>query len=313
MIPLYFPFTFVRAAAAEWLAATFETLCLLVPSAAHEGRCLAAGVDPGPWRVLFPPRDRDDDLARLETEMRQWADLHAGADLGALYAARPRDLPFWGAPSISRLRQRIRTGEKDAGAGADVDPLMAARVFLSFAHGLDQVRADLTGTWQSLMDMENEMFQDLHGSNNGGGEGIPAGADGEDPGAFLVERRLAAWARLALKVEVSPDLLITESPAVYGAVREAFPDLSPLFAWPLPTGLETGSNSWGDRFYQAIQIGLEGEVPAGAQTSMEGAHLQVSTLGWNWDDFCRRLAGDFETAVPASSGHGRMLIVGPAV
>ena len=135
MIPLYFPFTFVRAAAAEWLAATFETLCLLVPSAAHEGRCLAAGVDPGPWRVLFPPRDRDDDLARLETEMRQWADLHAGADLGALYAARPRDLPFWGAPSISRLRQRIRTGEKDAGAGADVDPLMAARVFLSFAHG----------------------------------------------------------------------------------------------------------------------------------------------------------------------------------
>ena len=114
---------------------------------------------------------------------------------------------------------------------------------------------------------------------------------------------------MALALNVAPDLLVTDSAAVFEAVRDVFPALRPLFYWPL-SGLPADRRHWGDRFYAAIQAALAKEAPAGSPDAMAGSHLQVSSLDVCFEDFCRVLTDG--TATPtATANDTRLIVVGP--
>ena len=308
MIALYFPFTFVRPATG-WLTEAFETICLMVPSADQEKDCLAPGIDADPWRILYPRQNDEPELRRIEAQMRQWATVHAGSDLTALLASRPEDAPFFATPEISRLRQDIRgrTGGRSPETGRD--PLLAARVFLSFAHGLDRERSELAGTWQALAAMEKEMMRELHGEAADGEQAASAQPAGEDPGSFLTGHRLGAWARLALTLAVAPEVLVTDSGAVFEAVRDVFPAMRPVFSWPAG-GTQDADRLWADSFYAAIQDALNGKAPVRSNEAGAGSLLQVSALDISFEDFCRGLAAGSPVR-PAAVSPGSLLIVGP--
>ncbi len=308
MIALYFPFTFVRPATG-WLTAAFETICLLVPSADQEKDCLAPGVDADPWRVLYPHQNDEAALRRIEAQMRQWATVHAGSDLTALLASRPEEAPFFATPEISRLRQDIRGRAGGRPPQAGQDPLLAARVFLSFAHGLDRERSELAGTWQALAAMEKEMMRQLHGQAAEAGQAASAQPAGEDPGSFLTGHRLGAWARLALTLAVAPEVLVTDSAAVFEAVRDVFPAMRPVFNWPAD-GMAGPDRHWADSFYAAIQDALNAKAPARSPEAASGSSLQVSALDISFADFCHGLV-DGSPVEPAAGPTGDLLIVGP--
>lgn len=239
MTPIYFPFTYVSRSTAARLARWFDELGLLAPAAGPPS-------PPGPaslaWRFFSPPPGDEALLGGLEAEWRRWAELHAGADLAAVMAARKADGPFAVTPAISSLRSRIREGAVGPSATADSDPLLAARVFLRLAHGLDRDQDALRVQLDQVADLERQMHRQMNG---GAGEptaayGPPAG---QDPGAVFTERRLAAWARLAQALAVAADVLVTDSPAVMAALAESLgslepvPALSPDMARRLPRAL----------------------------------------------------------------------------
>ena len=313
MTPIYFPFTFVRPAAAEWLAAAFETIGLLVASSAFKDHCLAPGLDAGPWQVHLPVAGDDGAVQRLEAELRHWAEWHDGTDLTALLAARDDGSPVFAVPEISHLRHRIQAhtrGERDA---ADVDPLLAARVFLSFAHRLDQDHTSMQDALASQAAMEQDMMARLHGISTAPEGPLTTAAGAPDAGAFLCERRLAAWGRLALTAGLRAAVLVTDSGAVIGALREVFPTLGPVFEWPLADPDVTPA-AHRARFAGAIEMALDGKLPVVGAADTDGQRVQVLALSTAFDDFCRCLAaGRQATASMAGSvGQGRLLIVGPA-
>lgn len=224
MIPVYFPFTYVSRSTAARLGRWFQQLGLLAPAADTPA---PAGPGPLAWQLFSPPPGDEALLGGLEAEWRRWAEMHAGADLAAVMAARQADGPFAAAPAVSSLRSRIRAGAADPSAAAGNDPLLAARVFLRLAHGRDQDQDVLGTQLDQVADLERRMRRQMDGE-----AGDPAAAGGqppgEDAGALLTERRLAAWARLALALEVAADVLVTDSPAVMAALDEAVGPLAPL-------------------------------------------------------------------------------------
>jgi hypothetical protein len=226
MMPVYFPFTFVDEAAASRVGAWFEQMALLVPAAGPTDRFLAPGLDPDGWRIIALPGD-ETTLEHLETDLRQWADLHSGADLVSLLADREDASPFAALPAVQRLRSDIQAGVRGRTAAALPDPLLTARVFLRLAAGLDRDRAAVREQIATLAGLEREMHAELRGQPSDAPLDLSASTD-EDPGAFLTERRLAAWGRLALATGIQTQIFVTDSPAVITTLSDYLDPLEPL-------------------------------------------------------------------------------------
>ena len=313
MTPIYFPFTFVRPAAAEWLAAVFETIGLVVASGALKDHCLAPGLDAGPWQVHIPVAGDDGAVERLEAELRRWAEWHERTDLAALLAARGDGSAVFAVPEISDLRHRIQAHTRGETGAADVDPVLAARVFLSFAHRLDQDHTAMQAALASQAAMEQDMMARLRGLPTAPEGPVKTAAGAPDAGAFLCERRLAAWGRLALTAGLRTAVLVTDSGAVIGTLRDVFPALAPVFDWPLADpGVAPATHR--ARFAGAIETALGGRLPAVGSADTGGQRVQVLALSATFEDFCRCLAAG-RPATPSTAGTdgpGRLLIVAPA-
>jgi hypothetical protein len=241
MIPIYFPFTFVSSSTVARLARWFNELGVLAPTADAPPPSGSASLG---WRLYRPPPGEEALLNSMETEWRRWADMHAGADLAAVMAAREADGSPAVPPAISRLRSRIRAGAAGASASPGGDPLLADRVFLRLAHGLDQDQVALREQLCHVAELEKRMHQEMDGEVSGDSLSLSLSrVPDEDLGAILTERRLAAWSRLALALEISAEVFVTDSTAVVDAVVErmgpldALTDLSREAARQLPKAL----------------------------------------------------------------------------
>lgn len=224
MIPIYFPFTYVSSSAVARLERWFDELGILAPAADAPG---PSGHGSLTWRLFAPPPGEEAILKRLEAEWRRWADMHAGADLAAVMAAQEADGGFATAPAINSLRSRIRAGAGEASTSPGEAPLPAARVFLHLAHCLDQDQDTLREQLHHVADLERRMHQEIDGGTRPDSF-LAAPIREEDPGAVLTQRRLTAWARLALALSVPADVLVTDSPAVIDHLIERLDHLDPI-------------------------------------------------------------------------------------
>jgi hypothetical protein len=286
MIPVYFPFTYVSPATTARLARWFDELGILAPAANAPAPPGSASLA---WHLYTPPPGDEALLDRLETEWRRWADQHAGADLAAVMAAREADGPFTATPAISSLRSRIRAGAAGEPATPGEDPLRVARVFLRLAHALDQDQDALKEQLHQVAELERRMHREMVGQIPGDSP-VSALPRNEDLGAVLAGRRLAAWARLAVALEIAAEVFVTDSPAVMDALGERMgplepvSDLSPEETRQLPGALA--------------------RTPASGSGAASIYAIPLSPAA-----FLHRLAVDPRTAARAPGGPGRCLLV----
>lgn len=288
MIPVYFPFTYVSPAATARLARWFDELGILAPAANAPAPPESAALT---WHLYTPPPGDEALLDRLETEWRRWADQHAGADLAAVMAAREADGPFAAPPAISSLRSRIRAGAAGQSAAPGDDPLRVARVFLRLAHALDQDQDALREQLHQVAELERRMHLEMAGEISGDCPVSDLARD-QDLGAVLTGRRLATWARLAVALEITAEVFVTDSPAVMDALGERMGPLEPV------SDLSPG---------EARQ--LPGPLAWALTSGPEAAAAKIYAIPLSPTAFLHRLAVDPRTAARAPRGPGRCLLV----
>jgi len=315
MIPLYFPFTYASEAAGARLAGWFDRVSLLVPSADLAAECLGPRVDAGFWQIAAPSPGDEADLEDLETDLRRWAQVHAGSDLAAVLADRDEGSPFSTVPPVSRLRSRIQAGANpQEQPAAKADPLITARVFLRLAHGLDRDRNALQAQMADLSGIEKEMLAELSGKAEDAPTMSPEGQDGEDGGAFLTERRLAAWARLALAVGTPPDVWVTDSRAVIETLGEVAGGLHPVWALKKDVG-QTPDPGAGPRLLAEALDGALAGTPAPIRPErtppwFASDHaIAVYVADLSPEGLCRRMATGAGLRQPLDPPEGRCRVV----
>jgi hypothetical protein len=288
MIPVYFPFTYVSPATTARLARWFDELGILAPAANAPAPPGSASLA---WHLYTPPPGDEALLDRLETEWRRWADQHAGADLAAVMAAREADGPFAAPPAISSLRSRIRAGAAGESAAPGDDPLRVARVFLRLAHALDQDQDALREQLHQVAELERRMHLEMVGQIPGDSPVSDLARD-QDLGAVLAGRRLAAWARLAVALEITAEVFVTDSPAVMDALGERMGPLEPV------------SDLSPEETRQ-----LPGALARAPASGPEAAAAKIYAVALSPAAFLHRLAVDPRTAARAPRGAGRCLLV----
>jgi hypothetical protein len=312
MLPLYFPFTFADQAAAARLSGWFNRMGLLAPSVGMPTDWLAPGVDPAFWQIHSPPPGDEDALAHLEADLRQWARVHAGADLAAVLASRDEQSPFSTLPAVSRLRSRIQAGVKGQATSSEPDPLMTARIFLRLAHGLDRDHAAIRDQLRVLAGNENQMLRQLHGQPDDDNPLLPPEDDRQDPGSFLTERRLTAWSRLALAAEVQTGVFVTDSPAVIAALGEYFSPFRSV--WSIAPEAADGPDCPGPGQLAALIArvlngGAETEPCQAGDPLPQRPAAAVFSVDLAPESFCRRLAAGRGVPGILAPTPGRTLVV----
>lgn len=201
MFAVYFPLTYLTQQAARRVGACFSNTVVYQA-------LKTPGEIPG-FQTIVPVSGDEQSLRKAIQSYQAWAELHQGEAL-ADFKVRMDEVPFYSENTIagikSELLKRSRQGS-DPGPEEKTTPeqaLFAARLFLAMAHehdaGEDQLQEDLKG----MKTLEQKLFDELKGESEDLEEDLSfaeaiQGPGKEDPVEdFLADRRMAAWARLAL-------------------------------------------------------------------------------------------------------------------
>lgn len=219
---VFFPFTCLPAGTAQALRACFVRLTLIRPTS-ETCECDAPRAEADWLDRRSPGGVNEKQLQGLIREYRAWAEVHRGRrgiDGGRVGARLPATEE--GAPS--RIRDAIRRVGRDAGQGDAAAGLVNDLVFLSIAETYDLQSSGLQERYEDLAHREAKLFDALRGDEVEAPRVIPGAAlAAGDPGAYMPQERLGAWARVACRIFAdgfATPILVTTSRAVVESLRE---------------------------------------------------------------------------------------------
>jgi len=202
----YMPFTYIPEEHADRLIRAVGPLAVWQPQETASSHLHAFAAES---RILWR-RPVGIDPAQLDQAARsfsQWGELHHGraGKLNTIYKASEGDVPPEG--SVHQIRSQIRRG-RDPGATEADSSLFQAALFLCLAHRYDREQDALARELGSVRRLEAQLGKILgEGDDPKASSGPPVMLTGDgvtDPGLFMAERRLQAWARLAAS-QAEPD------------------------------------------------------------------------------------------------------------
>lgn len=225
-IPVYFPMTYLSAAAEDRLAACFGQTAVYRPSDSTLPETMQAAVDAKRLVVQTPVKTERDRLAELLKAYYAWAEENKGVDL-SVFKGREAHIPFYEDTSISRIRQDVRNMGSAREKEQAHDPVFRARLFLEMAQELDRQNSELERSLDDVRVREDSMLSDLMGaSGDSGGIETALRADSvADPGAYMTGTRLQAWWQLVREGPGTGNLLVTDSRTVIETLMETEPRL----------------------------------------------------------------------------------------
>ena len=220
---IFFPFTWLPETHLAALLRHFSRPVVFAPSDWAVAPSLTAWDASGRIELRTPFRGDGQRLTDIVNEFRHWADTHRGADL-SIARILEGSIPFFDDSHVARIRSEIRKGASGSDDAA-LDRLTRARLFLLMAEHYDRQRQELETDLEAFETMETAMLSALRDENPETGPlaaAVPGGI--EDPGRFMVEERIRAWARLYQEgggQEDAVTVLVTSSRAALETLLDA--------------------------------------------------------------------------------------------
>ena len=236
--PAVFPFTAWNPKWLAPLARCFGPVAVYAPSRRDLPPDLVRADADGLVDLRVPVSGDEGELARQLAAYREWADLHAGADVDWLRLRGGRD---WlrDATAPSALGNDLRRAVKGRETAAP-DPLLTARLFLEMAQARDRQQEELQEEMARLQAMEEALFHQLRPDGHDARFSVPVPVAAEpDAGGFMTGERMAGWGRLWLAdAPPRPRWFVTDSDHARQWVLDKAPEAvcltgdTPLFLDP---------------------------------------------------------------------------------
>lgn len=236
----FMPFTHLNGERIQRLVDGLGGFAVLQPLASLVSPALHQAAAQG--RLHLQPCSRIDEqqLAQALKGFADWAALHQndGEPLAGIYhfqAARAADAMEESPNRIRTHLQRAATAKTEEAA----DPLLQAALFLCLAHRFDEQQDALQSDMGTLRAMEDRLGRllgeapDDPSPTDAAAQGAAGQSAMTDRGAHMTERRVQAWARLALCSNAPGRLYVTDSPAVWQHLLETLPEAQAAGSRPL--------------------------------------------------------------------------------
>ena len=200
----YMPFSYIEESNIIKLTAALGPVTVYGPSAGMVPAHMRAWSQKGVLELRHPRTLQSDELERSVYEFKAWAALHQGniGDMAAFFKSRGTLPPLVEETHPTQIENQIRNFGKPSTRGP-VDPVFQAALFLAMAQEYDQQHDAIAHEINTVLSMEKAMMERLSGNSEDGDAGLPEQAASDqrmnslDPGAYLTEKRIRAWAELA--------------------------------------------------------------------------------------------------------------------
>lgn len=237
----YMPLTYIPEPLVDSLTAMLGPLTVWQPLEDLLPAHMRSAAEKGVLRLRYPADVDPELLARTANAFSAWADLHHGrsGDLSGFFGSE-RNMAAWWQESSHCLRTQIRPSGRPEPAAVET-PLFQAALFLILAHRYDQQQDDLNlelGTAADFTQKLGELLGESGAQRPAWKTDRPA-ADpaAHDPAAYMTERRIQSWARLAAAEDAaSAGVFITGSQAVWQSLLERLPEAVPVLQCRLDPG-----------------------------------------------------------------------------
>ncbi len=272
MKPVCFPFTDIPEVLCRAAARYLGPVTVYQPIPGRSSSQLNQLRDDGYAVIKTAVAGDAETLDALVRDYRKWVELHSGGGVD-FYRAHKEWIPGFDENSLSGIRSQIlrKNRQEPDQTPAEADPLIHAAVFLQIAREFDIQNREINQGVLDISKLEKDLMETIQGEAAGESEEENR-YQWDDPGAFMTEERLSAWARLFLNDPVPCDILVTFGNAIKDFLTDRLEDMRSIYMlestpFPEDAGSRTG---FGDSeltpFIEAImdKDGVEPpEIPAG--------------------------------------------------
>lgn len=223
----YFPFTFIAPSLVEALSLCFRRVILYQPVGSGIIDGLQPWIAQGFLDIRIPFEDVIDkrDLRAELQDWREWGLLNQGADMAYLKTIGNQIAPV--DPLTPQIASQMKA-TPGKGPKKFENKALSLQLFLHLAQDFDQQSWELQQHLNRFK-LQHEALQSFFRTDKTEesddlvpGEPLPGRE--EDPGDFMIEKRMTAWNQLFQKDSAESSLLFTDSPSAHasllGTVRE---------------------------------------------------------------------------------------------
>jgi hypothetical protein len=274
----YMPFSYMPASLIDSLTRALGPVTVWQPSDDLVPAHMRAAVEKGLLYLHYPADVNQTLLALTIQQYASWADLHKGrsGDLTGFF--RSEQETATGVQESTRvIRAQIRSSGRDESAAVE-SPQFQAALFLGLAHRYDQQQDALSLELRSVASLEQKFGRILGEDGEGNlASGRTPVDQVFDPGAFMTERRIEAWARVAAGGRSSERVFLTTSQAVWESLIDRLPEAVP--APHIDLDPEQMDHSVSEELTDLISTLLKAENPRGV-TSRRVSMNSERRPGW---------------------------------
>jgi len=258
MKPIYFPFTYIPESLGKALAACFGQITVYQISGEKVPEDMQHLVKDGILDIRIPMDINGKLLDKIYNDYRVWIDTHQGTEVTFL-KTMAHNIPYFDENASSQIRAEIKKTTRQISAQEKPDPLFNAGLFLHMAQEYDFQNERLFRDLMDIDAMETNFLKDLKGEE----DDIQSrtlthrAVEIKDPGRYMTEERLAAWASLILKDPRDFGLFITTSRAVVEHMVDILPEINRIHRFDtLVTGDEKDNTwvSWRREFMGSLEM-----------------------------------------------------------
>ena len=296
LYPVYFPSTFISPSLLGAMSLCFHRVVVYHPAYSKPQEAIRPWIDRDFLDVRSPFEgvvDRKTLAAALQN-FKNWGNVHQHTDMAYLKMVGNKIAPV--DPETPRIVSDIRAIAEDSSKESEESDL-SVQLFIQLAQEFDQHSWELRQQMNRFNDQYLALQHAFREDQTGQGH-EPTSKElfqvmAEDPGSFLIEKRMAAWNHLFQKDPADSPIFFTDSPVALAHILDAVQEKAEVLKFNLTyrraesVSVPEDHPSWADRLHKIFNMVLtapwdltleERVVEAGREIEAVMDHLSESTL-----------------------------------